>query len=227
MKYSAPKLIDCENAGSPESPTELFIVEGDSAARTLTRVRDSTFQAILPMQGKPMNATKARLEDLQKNIQFAALIKALGVDLTAAMDRPSELLKLRYQKIILLFDPDADGIHGRTLMLLFFYRWLRPLLDAGHIYDAHAPQWEITGTGLNQAVYAATPEYLKQVRSYLADQGITKIITKRFRGLGSVDVGILKSRCVDPETRTLTPLSAAYADQAIAIFEQMREFKRE
>lgn len=227
MKYSAPKLIDCTNRGSLESPTELFIVEGDSASRTLTRVRNSAFQAILPMQGKPMNATKARLKDLQKNIQFAALIKALGVDLAAAIEQPSELSKLRYQKIILLFDPDADGIHGRTLMLLFFYRWLRPLLDAGQIYDTHAPQWEITGSGLKHPVYAATPDYLKEVRGYLHNKGITEIKTKRFRGLGSVDVGILKSQCVDPETRTLTPLSAAYADQALALFEQLRAFGRE
>ena len=122
MRFSAPKLIDCTNGGrSADRPTELFIVEGDSAARSIKQVRDASFQAILPMQGKPMNAVKANLEHLKKNVQFAALFDALGVDL----ENQNREEDIRYENIILLFDPDADGIHARTLMLLFFHKWMR------------------------------------------------------------------------------------------------------
>ena len=223
MRFPAPKLIDCSRGGrDAERPTELFIVEGDSAASTISRVRDASFQAILPMQGKPMNAVKASLDDLKKNIQFAALFEALGVDL-ANQNREEDI---RYERIILLFDPDADGIHARTLMLLFFHRWMRWWLNAGRIFDAHAPQWEIVSSALPQPAYAATPDHLDRVRQHLRDQGVTEIKTRRFRGIGSIDGQILKTRCVDPATRNLTPLTAAHAQMAMEVFRDLRTFGR-
>ena len=223
MRFPAPKLIDCSRGGrNAERPTELYIVEGDSAASSIKRVRDASFQAILPMQGKPMNALKANLDDLKKNIQFAALFEALGVDL-ANQNREEDI---RYEKIILLFDPDADGIHARTLMLLFFHRWMRWWLDAGRILDAHAPQWEIASPALPQPAYAATPDHLQRVRQHLRDQGMTEIKTRRFRGIGSVDGQILKTRCVDPATRELTPLTSAHAQMAMEVFRDLRTLGR-
>jgi DNA gyrase/topoisomerase IV subunit B len=219
MRFNAPKLIDCVGEGrNADRPTELFIVEGDSAARSVKRVRDGSFQAILPMQGKPMNAVKSTLDDLKKNVQFAALFSALGIDLAS----PNQEEDIRYENIILLFDPDADGIHARTLMLLFFHKWMRWWLDAGRIHDAHAPQWEIVSSALPQPAYAATPDHLQRIREQLRNQGATDIRTRRFRGIGGVDGLILKKRCVDPSTRQLTTLSAAHAETAIDVFRDLR-----
>ncbi len=223
MRFSAPKLIDCiHDERGVDCPTELFIVEGDSAASTINRVRDASFQAILPMQGKPMNAVKASLKDLKQNLQFAALLESLGIDL-ANQNREEDI---RYEKIILLFDPDADGIHARTLMLLFFHRWMRWWLDAGRIFDAHAPQWEIISPALPEPAYAATPDHLQRVRQHLGEQGVTEIKTRRFRGLGSIDGQILKDRCVDPKSRALTTLTAEHAQMAMEVFRDLRSVGR-
>ena len=223
MRFSAPKLIDCTNGGrGADRPTELFIVEGDSAARSIKQVRDASFQAILPMQGKPMNAVKANLEHLKKNVQFAALFDALGVDL----ENQNREEDIRYENIILLFDPDADGIHARTLMLLFFHKWMRWWLDAGRIFDAHAPQWEIVSPALPQPAYAATPAHLQRVRKHLREKGITEMKTRRFRGIGSIDGQILKKRCVDPASRDLTTLTAEHAQVAMDVFRDLQSVAR-
>ena len=223
MRFTAPKLLDCTKRG-PGS--ELFFVEGDSAARTVKKIRRETTQAILPMQGKPMNAMKASAKDLAKNIQFAAVLQSLNVELKEQLDT-ADLGKVRYEKFILLFDPDADGIHSRTLMLLFFYRWLRPLLDSGRVFEANAPQWEIKAEGFKDTAYAYTTHHLEKIRAHLNKQGITDLQTKRFRGLANVDAQILRTKCVDPKTRQLKQLSAQDATDAMELFEQMRLLGRE
>ena len=220
MKFTTPKLVDCEQHG-PGS--ELFIVEGDSAARTLVRARNSQNQAVFPMQGKPMNALKANAADLHENVQFGTLLDALRVDL----NHPKRPVEIPYQRIVLLFDPDADGIHGRTLMLLFFYRWLRKTLDDGRIFDAHAPQWMVTSDEMPEAAFATTPQHLKKIRAYLKDKGITDINTKRFRGLGSIDLDVLSAQCVAPKTRRLSMLTAEHAENALVVFEDLRSLGRD
>lgn len=215
MKYTTPKLVDCEQHG-PRS--ELFIVEGDSAARTLLRIRNSAHQAVLPMQGKPMNTINASAEGLHQNAQFSALLDSLKIDLNL----PGRPVEIPYEKIILLFDPDADGIHGRTLMLMFFYVWLRKTLDDGRVFDAHAPQWMITSGDMKHVAFAATPEHLRKVRARLSARGATNLTTKRFRGLGSIDVSILNSQCVAPTTRRLNVLTAAHAENALNLFENLK-----
>lgn len=212
MRVNAPKLICLDRSGSPsDEPAELFIVEGDSAARSIERLRNPTFQAILPMQGKPMNAWRCGFKTLRANVQFAALLSALGLDgdLGGTSLLPDSLV--RYERIILLFDPDADGIHGRTLMLMFFHRWLPQLIEAGRLFDSHAPQWEVIGRGMEQSAYAATPQHLADLKTRLTARGVTHIRTRRFRGLGSISPEILQDRCVDPDTRILTPLTVEYA----------------
>ena len=220
MKFTTPKLVDCAQHG-PGS--ELFIVEGDSAARTLVRARNPENQAVFPMQGKPMNALKADAEDLHENVQFGTLLDALRVDL----QHPGRPVEIPYERIVLLFDPDADGIHGRTLMLLFFYRWLRKTLDDGRVFDAHAPQWVVTSDKMSNAAFASTPQHLKKIREYLKEKGITGVKTKRFRGLGSVDLDILTTQCVDPETRELSVLTADHAENALTLFEDLRSLGRD
>lgn len=218
MQFSTSKLSDCTNHG-PGS--ELFIVEGDSAARTVDRLRRKAYQGVLPMQGKPMNAMKASASEICKNVQFSAVLQSLNIGLKEKLD-PSDIEKVCYEKFILLFDPDADGIHSRTLMLLFFYRWLRPLLDSGRVFDVHAPQWEITADGFKDAAYAYTKDHLEKIRAHLKAQGITELKTKRFRGLASVDAHILDAQCIDPDTRRLRELRAQDASAAMEMFEQMR-----
>lgn len=170
-----------------------------------------------------MNALKADASDLHENVQFGTLLDALRVDLL----QPSRPVEIPYQRIILLFDPDADGIHGRTLMLLFFYRWLRKTLDDGLIFDAHVPQWVVTSDKMTNAAFASTPQHLKKIKEYLKDQGATGVKTKRFRGLGSVDLYILVTQCVNPATRNLTVLTAEHAENALTVFEDLRSLGRD
>ena len=211
------KLDDCECHGAG---SELFIVEGDSAARAVSRLRSPQWQAVLPMQGKPMNATKASQRELIRNAQFAALLHALGTRIGDGF----QLTDIRYNRIILLFDPDADGIHARTLMLLFFHRWMKPLLDAGRIFDARVPRWEINSSSLDGPVFASTDEQFQKLRVRLSDEGVTDLQTTRFRGIGSVGADTLARFCVDPETRGLTQVRAEDAEAAMQIFEQLRNF---
>ena len=219
MRFSAPKLEDCTEHGPG---TELFIVEGDSAARTINRLRRTTNQAVFPMQGKPMNATKAGREDLLNNAQFSALSKALGMDLRD----PSGIRDLRYERYILLFDPDADGIHSRTLMLLFFYKYLRPILDAGRVFDAHAPQWQIHCEEYDEPIFAQTENHFTRIKEHLRANGIEELKVKRFRGLASVGAEVLFHQCVSEETRSLSVLSAENAELALDMFESMRDLGR-
>jgi DNA gyrase subunit B len=215
MIPKAPKLVDCSEHGAR---SELFVVEGDSAARTIQRVRNPCFQAILPMQGKPMNAMKVGLDAVCKNDQFAALISAMGIEPTHGPN----LASMRYQRIILLFDPDADGIHSRTLMLLFFYRWLSRLLEAGRIFDTYAPLWAINSDQLARPAYAYTQQQFDTIRARLIAEGIERAQTTRYRGLSSVGGDVLSKLCVHPETRRLSALAPDDAERALEMFEQMR-----
>lgn len=219
MFFSPPKLEDCTEHG-PGS--ELFIVEGDSAARTVNTVRNYANQAVWPMQGKPMNAMNADAEDLLDNAQFAGLISSMQVNLSTGQETD----ELRYERFILLFDPDADGIHARTLMLLFFYKFLRPILEAGRVYGTHAPRWMITSSQLRDPAYAFSEEHYAATRERLDSAGVTDAKVQRFRGLGNVGGPILRKFCLDPASRRVHQLGMEDAEQALAIFEQLRELGR-
>ena len=213
--YHKPgQLEDCYEEGQG---TELLIVEGESAAKALCRVRSPRWQAILPMQGKPMNATKATESELRNNAQFAALLQAMGTDIGETFAAS----KCRYERIILLFDPDADGIHGRILLLMFFHHWMKPLLDEGCLFDVRAPRWRITSPHFDDSKFLSTDEQFAQLKSELNASG-TPFESQRFRGLGSIDAETLARFCTDVETRRLEPLRSADAEAAIAFFEQMR-----
>lgn len=219
MSNRKSKLNDCQNAGDG---SELFVVEGDSAARTVNSLRSINFQAVLPLQGKPRNALKGNLDDLQTNPQIADLIQTLGAKWNA--DGQNEVASIRYERIILLFDPDADGIHARTLLLFFFYRWMRPLLDAGRIFDTHAPRWAIHTACGQPPEYAFSDEDLARTRKQLAADGRVEIRLKRFLGLGSVDGPALTKFCIAPTTRQLFQLEAHDAESAMEVFQQLRDF---
>ena len=207
------KLTDSRLHGAG---TELFIVEGDSAASTVAALRDGQFQAVLPMQGKPLNAIKASAEKVAAYPLFKALNESLGID----HSRPTADLfvwdDLRFERLVLLFDPDADGIHSGALMLMFVYQYLRPLLDQGRVLMIHAPWVQISLTG-QQPLYAYSEAQALTLTQQLRAQGKTPQVV-RYRGLSGIDRAILMQTCIDPATRNARVMTEQDALAAIEIF---------
>lgn len=207
------KLTDSRHHGAG---TELFIVEGDSAASTVAALRDGQFQAVLPMQGKPLNAIKASAEKVAAYPLFKALNESLGID----HSRPTADLfvwdDLRFERLVLLFDPDADGIHSGALMLMFVYQYLRPLLDQGRVLMIHAPWVQISLTG-QQPLYAYSEAQALTLTQQLRAQGKTPQVV-RYRGLSGIDRAILMQTCIDPATRNARVMTEQDALAAIEIF---------
>ena len=203
------KLEDCLIHGPG---AELYVVEGDSASSAVCRIRDERFQAVLPMQGKPLNAIRATAKKVAANPWLAALTAALGADAGEAFD----LSKVRFERVVLLMDPDADGIHCGALLLMFFYRWMRPLLESGRIAMARAPLATIHANGMQFHV-RSEQEHRAQSRRLL-DTGISISESVRYRGLAGMDLAVLAATSVNPATRVLTILGTADADAAISVF---------
>ena len=207
------KLTDSRRHGAG---TELFIVEGDSAASTVAALRDGQFQAVLPMQGKPLNAIKASAEKVATYPLFKALNESLGID----HSRPTADLfvwdDLRFERLVLLFDPDADGIHSGALMLMFVYQYLRPLLDQGRVLMIHAPWVQISLTE-QQPLYAYSEAQALALTQQLRAQGKTPQVV-RYRGLSGIDRAILMQTCIDPATRNARVMTEQDALAAIEIF---------
>ena len=213
FKNTPVKLTDSRLHGAG---TELFIVEGDSAASTVAALRDGQFQAVLPMQGKPLNAIKASAEKVAAYPLFKALNESLGID----HSRPTADLfvwdDLRFERLVLLFDPDADGIHSGALMLMFVYQYLRPLLDQGRVLMIHAPWVQISLTG-QQPLYAYSEAQALTLTQQLRAQGKTPQVV-RYRGLSGIDRAILMQTCIDPATRNARVMTEQDALAAIEIF---------
>ncbi len=211
------KLSDCQEHGL-DSDAELFVVEGDSAALSVARIRDLRFQAVLPMQGKPMNAMKATKTTLRRNPFFNALIESIGTDIGDSFN----LSTCRYRRIILLFDPDADGIHCGTLALLFFYRWMRPLLEAGNVAIVRAPMMHVVADKLGIVRLAYSEEQGQRVSNELSQKQATGVLKRRFRGLASINVETLQQCCIEPTTRKLFPLTIHDAESSIELMSSMK-----
>ena len=217
FRVTPPKLHDCRQHGLG-SDSELFIVEGDSASKNVTRVRDQRFQAVLPMQGKPLNAWKASRNVVARNELFQRLTDAIG----ASWDESFDLDRMRYGRIIMLFDPDADGIHCGALMLMYFFRWMPELLDSGRIEVIRPPLYELTATRTPvgkpaERIHAYSDDHFHRLRDHLKEKGI-KFQSQRYRGLASIKADSLKETCIASETRNATAMSHDDAEAAIRIF---------
>ncbi len=206
------KFVDSRRHGAD---TELFIVEGDSAASTVTSLRDGQFQAVLPMQGKPLNAIKAAEDKVLAYPLFKALLDSLGVQAKGQGDWFS-IENLRFERIVLLFDPDADGIHSGALMLMFFHRYLPELLRAGKIERVHAPWVQILLTG-ETPLYTYSEAQTIALVAQLREQGKNPQVV-RYRGLSGIDREVLMRTCIDPTTRKTRVMSEQDAQMAIEVF---------
>ena len=215
MNFSSlpPKLDDCLIHGSGTG-AELFIVEGDSASNAVSRIRKVQFQAVLPMQGKPLNALKATQKKVAGYVLFQALSDALGAGWGLEFEAP----KLRFDRILLLMNADADGIHCGALMLMYFYRWMRPLLSDGKIEMVRAPLAEIHADGQPGPIYIYSEDNYQRLSVELKQQGARNITARRYRGLAGIDAEILATTCVNPVTRKTQPMGIADAEAAIAFF---------
>ena len=206
------KLHDCQVHGIG-SGAELFIVEGESASKATARARSQRNQAVLPMQGKPLNAWKASRRTVASNELFAALVDSLG----AGWDDSYRESDLRYDQITLLFDPDADGIHCGALALMFFYRWMRPLLKSGRIGLIRPPVYEIKSVCGTDCIHAYNDGHYRKLCAAL-DAKKMDYNTQRYRGLASMNESALVSTCIDPETRNRNICTEDDAEAALEVF---------
>ncbi|MDQ6715974.1 MAG: type IIA DNA topoisomerase subunit B [Actinomycetota bacterium] len=212
------KLADCRTRDVARS--ELFIVEGDSALGTAKLARSSDYQALLPIRGKILNVQKASVSDMLKNAECAAILQVIG----AGSGRSFDLDAARYGKVIIMSDADVDGAHIRTLLLTLFFRYMRPLVDAGRVYAAMPPlhRLEVINAGgkKNDYIYTYNEAEMRRTRASIEKRGKkVKEPPQRYKGLGEMDADQLADTTMDPRHRTLRRVTVGEAESAERVFE--------
>ncbi|MFM6979866.1 MAG: toprim domain-containing protein, partial [Micrococcales bacterium] len=212
------KLVDCRSQETEGS--ELFIVEGDSALGTAKLARNSEFQALLPIRGKILNVQKASVSDMLSNTECASIIQVIG----AGSGRSFDLDVARYGKVILMSDADVDGAHIRTLLLTLFFRYMRPLVEAGRVFAAVPPLHRVVvvnpGSKANDVIYTYSQAELETLLAKLEKQGKKyQEPIQRYKGLGEMDADQLAETTMDRSHRTLRRVTVSDAAVAEQVFE--------